>query len=80
MRALWKGIEDTWKAVISIGSAFAAGAVFVFVLGGFASLPQDFEVMDERVTELEEYVQRVDQLVCLLVNEKVDRPITDCIG
>jgi hypothetical protein len=80
MKTLWNALDDAWKAVASLVSAFAAGAAFVFVLGGFAALPAEVEAIDNRVTELEEYVERVDQLVCLLVNEKVDRPATDCIA
>jgi hypothetical protein len=79
MKLLLGKISETWAAGISLGSAFVAGATLVFMFGGFYALPAQVAGNEVRIQRLEEIVERLDILVCVITNEHVSRPVQDCV-
>jgi hypothetical protein len=84
-------IEKWWKAIVALFSAFMAGASAVAIFGGFVSLPKDVMALEalhaddvaaieERFTDIETVIDRLDILVCILINDQLDRPVEDCVG
>jgi hypothetical protein len=76
-------IKETWVALGALGGAFATGAVLVLILGGFVGLPErhdkDMIIVSERLALLEETTKDLNVLVCILTNDRLDRPVEDCV-
>lgn len=75
-----KKVPEWWSAATALAASFAAGAMLILILGGFVTLPQKVEAIDERLHNVENVIDHLDILVCIISNERLDRPVEDCVS